>query len=250
MKYIGYILLLPILFVACRKNKKDDNGGTGANNFAYTIKYDSVAISQAGVTYNFPFYIKVTGGNIDSNKLTCSIEGLPISVTVEPPSMTVGNLLGGVFSFKIYALPYGDYPFRIKVQSTKYGLQVYNAVLRIVAPPDYTPLLAGSYDSSYDFCSLTGINPKYFTGVYSVPDTAFLLKITNPHNWGTSHVVRAWVYSTVTIPAQVVNGKTMWGSGTYSHDARPGHGGHYIMEIKDTFAAALDTEYCTIHIEH
>lgn len=251
MKIVWCILLVPVLLLACRKKDKDkNNAGNGSNDFAYTIKYDSVISTPDNLTYNFAFYINVSAGNIDSNRLTCSVEGLPALVSVSPSSQTVGNLLGGVFSFTIHSLPYGDYPFQLKVQSVKYGIQTYNAVLRIIPAPDYAPMLVGIYDSCYDFCSQTGVNPKYGATVSNVFDTAFLLKVTNVHNWGSAAVLRAWVGNAITVPLQTVNGKTMWGSGTYSHDARPMHEGHYIIEIKDTFAVASDTEYCTIHIEH
>ena len=250
MKHFWLILLLPALLWGCRKKNKgnDDDNGTDPADFAYTIKYDSISSSAPSADYNFSFYIKVTKGDIADNQLRCSIEGLS-AVTVTPAAMTVTHLLGGVFTFKIGSLPVGDHPFTIKVDSKKFGMQSYNAVLRIVAPADYAPILAGTYDSCYSFCngSLSG---KYGSVVSAVAGTPYTLRMTNLHQLGTGVVVTAQVSTIVVVPVQTAGSKTIWGRGTYSHDARPGHESHYLMSITDTVAEGIDTQVCTVHVEH
>ncbi|GAA4461952.1 hypothetical protein GCM10023093_07600 [Nemorincola caseinilytica] len=248
MKRYWLALLVPALLLGCRKNKNGgDNNGT--DDFAYTMKYDSVSSTQNGIDYNFSFYIKVTKGDIADNALRCTVEGLPSSVTVTPASLTVTHLLGGVFTLKLGSLPAGDHPFQLKVDSKKFGVQTYNAVLRIVAAPDYAPILAGTYDSCYNYCE-GDLSGRYISVVSAVTDTPYLLRLTNLHQMGSGVVVRAWVSNKVTIPVQTADGKTIWGRGTYSHDARPGHESHYMMSIDDTIVSGLDTLTCTVHVEH
>lgn len=250
MKFRYLFFLLPVLLFGCKKkhnNTTDPNGNSGV--FSYAPKYDSIVSSPANSMYNFSFTIKVLSGKIAENKLTCSIEGLPAEVVVTPDSLVVGQLLGGVFSFNVGNLPIGYYPFLLKIRSQKYGLQVYHLSLHIVPLPDYAPLLAGTYDSCYDYCG--GIDfVHYASQVTTVVDTPFLIKLNNIQNFGSSFVVRARVSKTVTVPVQTVGGKTIWGSGTYTRDARPGHEDYFIMTIKDTLVSGVDTQICTMHIEH
>lgn len=246
-----YIFLLAPIFLLCCKKKQNgtDSNNTTANNFAYTVQYNPVVSSAAGAKYNFSFNIKVLSGNISQNNLTCEIDGLPGVIAVSPAALTVGHLLGGNFTFDIGSLPLGDYPFRLKINSTKYGEQVHNLTLRIVPLPDYAPLLVGAYDSCYDFCN--GSDFIYYPAQLSVvADTPFLLKIANIQNLGSGFVVRAWVSKSVTIPMQTVGSKIIWGTGTYNQDARPGHGGDYVLSVKDTIVSGTDTTTCTMHIEH
>ena len=158
-------------------------------------------------------------------------------------------MLGGVFPMKIGNLAVGNYYYRLKIYSEKYGNQFYNSVLKIQPRPDNAPILAAAYDSSFDYCNLSGL-AFYPSVAATVADTPYLLRISNVHGLGSGVVVRAWVGTgTVTIPAQPAGSKTIWGSGTYSEDARPGHTGHYIVEIKDTVATVSDTDYCTLHLQ-
>jgi len=249
MKYLYLLLLASVLLLCCRKKHKTDDSTNSSNDFAYAVKCDSIISSPANSTYNFPFNIKLISGNISENKLTCSIQGMPGGVSVAPSTIVVGQLLSGLFTFSIGNLPVGDYPFKLNIKSEKYGEQVKLLVLRITALPDYAPLLAGSYDSCYDYCIDTGVK-KYASQVATVADTPFLLKISNIRSYGSDFIVRAWVSKSVVIPVQTVSGKTIWGSGTYNQDARPKHGGHYVMAISDTIATGADTQFCTIHIEH
>jgi|GEM_PF-3135676 len=245
-------MLLPAMLLGCRKKNNSDNTGNnpGANEFAYSVSFDSVSQTPAGGGYNFSFYVKVKKGDINTNKLTCSIEGLPAAATVTPASMTVSSLLGGVFYFDVSTLTAGDYPFRLRVSSAKYGDEYYDAVLRLSAPFDFATLLAGNYDSSYDFCALSALT-KYQCTVSAVTDTPYLLKITNFQHLGSDVVLRAWVSDVIAIPEQSIpGGKTIRGTGTFSQDARPGHEAHYLMAVTDTITTGTSEDICTTHIEH
>lgn len=251
MKFRYFLLLVPVLLFGCKKKNNDNTPHPVINNsnFSYSVKYDSIVSSAANSTLNFSFNIKVLTGKITDNKLTCSIEGLPSTVSVAPASIVVSQLLGGVFTFYIGDLPLGYYPFVLKIKSEKYGVQAYNVSLRIVAPLDYSPLLAGTYDSCYDYCGGADFF-HYASQVTTVADTPFLIKLNNIQNFGSGFVVRAWVSKTITIPLQSVGGKTIWGRGTYSRDGRPGHENDFVMAVKDTIVTGIDTQICTMHIEH
>ncbi len=244
------MVLLSVVCLCCRKKNSEPTTTTTDDNFGYTVKYDSVITANAAATHIFSFSIKVLGGNIANNKLTCMIEGLPATVSVDPDSIVVGQLLGGVFYMSIgTTIAIGDYPFTLKIRSARYGLRTYNLVLRIVPPTDFAPMLAGAYDSCYDYCPGPGFT-YYSTNVSVVTDTPYLLRLTNVRNWGTTAVVRAWVSSVITVPLQEVAGRKIWGKGTYSQDARAGHEGQYLMSISDTIVTGTDTVGCTMHIEH
>lgn len=250
-KYVSILLAVAILAVCCKKKGTDDGtGNTGSNaEFSYTLKSDSVISVYSNSTYYLSFSLAVSKGSISKNLVTCTLEGLPDNVRITPPKIVVGNLMGGLFQLDIGTLSYGDYPFYIVHQSEKFGTQKQKVILRITAPPDYAALMAGTYDSSYDFCPDSGFY-NYTSVVSTVPDTAYLAKISNIRALGSDFIVRAWINNTISIPLQTVKGHTIWGSGTYAQDARPGHGGDYVMSIKDTIVTGTDTLGCTIHIEH
>lgn len=234
----------------CNKKTSDNNSQPSTETeFAYTMSYDSVVRMPANSTHYFYFTIKVLGGNIVDNSIQFSLVGLPGQASCTPASITVTQMLGGTFEIHAGDLQNLDYPFRLKATSTKYGDQYYNMILRITPIPDYAPLLAGTYDTSYDYCLDEGII-NYPATVSTVTDTPYLMKIANMQNLGSGFVVRAYVSNAITVPYQTVSGKNIWGTGTFSQDARPGHAGDYMMEIKDTIAVGTDTTYCTMHIEH
>ena len=249
MKYLSSILLLAFLFISCKKkNNNDNNSGNGTKDFSYSVKFDSIVTTTPQSAAIFVFSIKVLSGDIAANKLYCSITGLPTNMSVSPSSLAVTQLLGGVFTFNIGTAFYGDYPCLLKISGQNQADKIYNFKLRIVPPTDYAPLLAGTYDSCYDFCSMSGFT--YYSSVVStVADTPYLLKLTNIQNLGTDAIVRAWISNLVTVPLQSVSGKTIWGKGTYSQDARPGHSEDFILTIDDTLVSGTDTQTCTMHIE-
>ncbi len=249
MKLRHILFLAPLLLFCCKKKDKGNETPDPSANFAYSVKYDSILSSAASSTCILSFTVKVGSGNIAENRLTCSLSGLPAAVSVSPATLTVAQLLGGVFTFNIGTIALGDYPFQLKIKSDKYGVQSHNLVLRIISPPDYAPLISGIYSSCYDYCPDSGFY-NYSTQASTVPDTPFLLKISNVRNMGSSAIVRVWVSKNLVVPLQDVGGKKIWGSGTYSQDARPGHGGDYVMAIKDTLVTGTDTLACTMHIEH
>jgi hypothetical protein len=249
MKYLLLLLTVPVVFASCKKKKTPDDPNAAKGEFAFTVKNAPIVISESYKTFYFPFNIKLLSGTILGNDLTCSLDGLPDAVSATPSSMVVGQSLGGIFTISVGPVSLGDYPFRIKVVSAKYGEQFYNATLRITLPPDHAPMLAGSYDSCYDYCPDSGF-VHYAATAAVMADTPFILKITNLRNLGNAFVVRATISDAISIPIQTVDGKTVWGSGTYSQDARPGHGGDYVMTIAETIVSGVDTQVCTAHIEH
>lgn len=248
MKFTYLLFIVPLLLFSCKKKNTDTNTA-GANDFAYSVSHNPVIEVPANSIYNFSFNIKVLSGSIADNKLTCFIDGLPVKVTASPDSILVGQLLGGVFSLDVGIIALGEYPFQLKIRSAKYGLQTYSVTLRIVSPPDFAPLLAGVYDSCYDYCPGPGFT-YYPSTASTVADTPFLLKLSNVRGMGTGVIVRAWISNTVVVPYQEVAGVKIWGSGTYAQDGRPGHGGDYVMSVKDTIVTGTDTVGCTMHIEH
>lgn len=251
MKYIALILAFALLTPGCRKKGIDNNNDTssGSGEFSYAMISEPVITTFANSTYYLSFSLKVSKGDIMANPVTCSLEGLPDNVRITPASIVVGRLSGGLFKLDIGTLSFGDYTFYIVHKSEKFGTQKQKVILRIAAPPDYAALLAGTYDSSYDFCPDSGFY-YYASSVTTVADTPYLAKISNIRGLGTDFVVRVWMNNTITIPVQTVKGRTIWGSGTFAEDARPGHGGDYVMSIKDTIVTGADTLICTIHLEH
>lgn len=249
MKYLSSILILIVLLASCKKkNNTDNNSGNSDTEFSYSVKFDSVVTTTPQSAAIFVFSIKVLSGDIANNKLYCSIAGLPSNMSVTPSTLAVTQLLGGVFTFNIGTAFYGDYPCQLKISSQNKTEKIYNFKLRIVPPTDYAPMLAGTYDSCYDFCSISGFT-YYSSAVTTVADTPYLLKLSNIQNWGSDAIVRAWISNIVTVPLQVVAGKTIWGKGTYNQDARPGHTGDFIITIDDTLVSGTDTQTCTMHIE-
>jgi hypothetical protein len=249
MRVLLLLLSVPLFFFGCRKKNNNPDVTNQSGTFAYTVVYDSILQASANSVYYFPFNIKVLGGDIAKNMLTCTLDEVPAYVAANPASMVVGKLKSGVFTLSIGNLPKGDYPFKLKIFSALYGEQVSVVKLRIIPMTDFAPILAGVYDSCYDYCPDSGFY-HYSSQVSTVADTPYLLKISNIRNLGTDLVVRAWVSKSVRIPVQTTGGKTIWGTGDYSQDARPGHGGHYMLAIKDTIVTGVDTQVCTMHIEH
>ena len=250
MKYLSSILLLALLFTSCKKKSVNDNNTSNSGaEFSYSVTYDSVVTTTPQSSAIFVFSIKVLSGDIAANKLYCSITGLPSNMSVAPSTLAVTQLLGGIFTFNIGTAFYGDYPCQLKISTQNKADRIINFKIRIVPPTDYAPMLAGKYDSCYDFCSMSGFT--YYSSVVStVADTPYLLKLSNIQNLGSDAIVRAWISNIVTVPIQSVAGKTIWGKGTYSKDARPGHTGDFILTIDDTLVSGTDTQTCIMHIEH
>lgn len=241
-----------LLLFSCKKKGSNSPGTDNTNEqFAFSVTYDTVLTMEPDFTKYFFFSVKVLGGDITSNPLTCSLEGLPPGVaSASPGNFVVTNLLGGNFQVHTNStITIGDYAFRLKVNSELYGDKYYNATLRVTSPEDYAALLAGTYDSCYDYCPDSGFY-YYASQLNAIPDTPYVLKMTNIRNLGAGFVVRATIGKTVVIPVQASAGRTIWGSGSFSQDARPGHGGDYLMAINDTIVTGSDTLACTIHIEH
>lgn len=250
MKYAHLLFAALLLSVSCKKEpEKVPDTSTGTGDFAYEVDVASIVRSPANAEYSFVFNIKLLSGSIVGNNVTCFVEDLPPQVGVSPGSVSVGHLLGGVFTFDVGNLTIGDYPFRLKTYTDKYGEGYTDVTLRITPIPDIVPHLTGTYDSCYDYCPDSGF--VYYSSVLSaVPDSPYVLNISNIRNAGSDVIVRAVVDDKVSIPVQSFGAKTIWGSGTYGIDSRPSHGGDYILTLNDTIVSGTDTLTCTMHIEH
>jgi hypothetical protein len=247
MKICRLLYLLPLFFCCCTKPESHPVV-MPVEPFVFTARYDSVITCTPNSTFIFSFYITVSSGDITANKLHCTISGLPSNVSVNPTDLLVAQLLGGVFTFNIGAVPPGTYPLKFTINSAKYGNQVHTLLLKVVLPPDNAPKLSGNYTGSYDYCQPAGILYNY-SSVVTV-DSAYRIKITNIKNMGGSFIVKAIVSDVISIPVQTVGGITIWGSGTFSHDDRPGFASLYKIIINDTIVHGSDTERCGIHILH
>ena len=246
VRYLAYFL--PFLFCCCSKSQSGSSNPNGGN-VTFTTSYDSVITCQANSKYYFTFGVNVLSGDIAGDPIYCSIVGLPSNITDTPASLRVAQLQGGVFTLSIGNVPVGTDTVHFVVTSSAYGGQTHDLILKIVPAVDYAALLVGTYDSSYDFCTPSIIN--YTAVVAAVADTPSEITIDNIKNLGTGFVVRAWVTNVVTIPAQTVDGYTIWGTGTFTRDSRPAYDTSYIMTINDTLVPpGNDTETCTIHIQH
>jgi hypothetical protein len=230
---------------SCKKNNGDSSTAK-KSEFLFTAIYDSTITMHANSNFNFAFSIQVASGDITQNKLTCSITNLPVSVAVSPSTIVVGSLKSGVFSINIGNRPIGTDTLLFNVNSDKYGLQVHKLLLKVVPLPDNAPLLAGTYTGSFDYCAPVDSFYHYTSGITTVPDTLNLIKIINLRNMGSGVVVRAWVNDGVTIPVQAAGPFTVWGTGSFIHDSAA----IYHLIVNDTLVQGLDTQTCTVHIQH
>ncbi|MES2704303.1 MAG: hypothetical protein V4649_16800 [Bacteroidota bacterium] len=246
MRLLCSILVLLVLLSGCDKKDPDP---VMPDEFVYSTQYNPIISCYAGSSMIFSFNVIVKKGSIAKNKLTCTMQGLPAGATVTPTSQVVGLLLGGVYTFNAGTLPVGDYPVQFSITSDLTGTETRSLIFRVNPLPDYAGTLAGTYIKCFDFCPPTGFT-YYTSTVSAVADTPYLIRISNIKNMGADFIVRAWLSTTVKIPVQTIGDYTIWGSGTYSKDGRPGHENDYVMLVDDTLAHGLDTQRCTMHIEH
>jgi hypothetical protein len=238
--------LFPLLLCCCNKTSPPVTPDPNFN-FEYTAEYDSVIAMPANSTYLFIFNINVTNGDINNNKLGCSITGLPGNITVTPASQVVGRILGGVFTFTSGDIPLGIDTLRFTISCPSTGTVIHKLILRIIPPIDYAPKLAINYDSSYDVCLPQTY--KHRTIVSVAPDTSYTINISNLHNFGDTFLVRARVSDVIVIPFQKVDGVKVWGRGTYTLDYQTGYE-HYAILLNDTMIVGLDTQACTSYIQY
>lgn len=238
-----FLYLLSFYFFGCNKGQSSSSA-PAAKKFSYTISYDSTITVYANSTYNFPFTINVTSGDISQNQLTCSVSGLPAGITVSPSSMTVSYLKSGVFLFTFGNVLPGTYAATFTINSFQAGIQTHNLWLNVIPPKDYGPLLAGTYTGSFDYCTPPGPGGHYTSAV--TVDSAYRIKISNISQLGSGFIVKALLSNVVTIPLQTVDTVKIWGSGTFTTNA----GGQYLMTINDTLVTGLDTQSCVEHIQH
>jgi hypothetical protein len=239
-RYLPYLLL----FLFCCCNKGQTSNSLPKKDFKYIVSYDSVITVTANSTFNFPFTIDVTSGDISQNHLNCSISGLPDSAKVSPAGITVSFLKSGVFLFTIGKMAPGTYSVLFIINSAAYGDEVHPLWLNVVLPKDYAPLLAGTYAGSNDYCTPPAGTYNYTSVVTA--DSAYRLKITNIRHLGSTFAVKAYVSNNIRIPVQTVDTFKIWGSGTYTNTSS----GQYMMTINDTLVTGLDTQRCVVHIQH
>jgi len=246
MRIRSLVWLLLLLLCCCKKHNNPVTPDPNFN-FEYTATYDSVISMPANSSFPFVFYINVVNGDINNNKLSCTITNLPGNVTVIPASQVVGLLMGGVFTFNTGDIPVGCDTVILTISSAATGSTPHRLILNITPPIDYATKLAGIYDSSYDFC-----NPivfKHASVVATVPNTPYTVNISNLNNLGSTFAVSAQVTNIITIPFQTVNGIKVWGSGTYNRDPLTGNL-QFEIAINDTIVTGIDTQVCTAHIQH
>ena len=236
IRYLAW--LFPILFCCCNRTSSPVTPDPNFN-FEYTAVYDSVIAMPANSTFIFIFNINVTNGDINNNRLGCTITGLPGNVTVIPASQVVGLIMGGIFTFTTGDIALGIDTLRFSINSPTTGTVIHKLILKIIPPTDYSPKLAGTYDSAFDLCSSDIY--KHRTIVSTVTDTPYALNIANINNFGSTFVVRAVVSNVVRIPLQTVSGRQIWGSGTYQLDYRTGNT-LFEMAIDDTVVSGIDTQ--------
>lgn len=243
------IFFVLFLFLCCCKKK--DAGSPVPEpvvTFAYTIDYDSVITVYNDGQYNFPFFVKVLAGNIDTNKLNFSITGLPQGITVDPQSQLVGHVLGGTFNFKASGAVPANYPIYMDITGKNVS-EHRRLILKVKPAPDCAPWLVGDYSSCFDYCNPASVF-NYTAHCSTVADTPYLLKITNLRAMGDTVVIRSFVSSAgITIPVQQVHGLVIWGKGTYGKDSRAGHTNDYVISIADTVVSGTDTSTCSVNIK-
>ncbi len=243
--------LLPLFFCSCNKQDNSSNNNPQAE-FIFSVKYDSVYTTYPNSNITIPFNIVVTSGDILQNPVTVSVSGLPSSILVTPSTQTVTGISGGAFTLAVGNTAPGNDTGSFTISSAAKGTQAHKLIIKVLQPIDYAPKLAGTYNTSYDFCQPDSFF-NYTSVVTNVADTPYLVKISNIKNIGPGYKVRAWLSlmggSTVTIPVQSVGPYTIWGAGTFFHDIAP-YDTLYQMAIHDTLVMGIDTQYCTIHIQH
>ena len=248
MKIRALAFLLLIFFCCCHKTKKNSNGNN-SNTFTYTTTYDSVITTYANTSKLFTFQVNVLTGSITDSPLTYSIGGVPTGVTVNPATVEVTALLGGNYNIVVGNVPVGDYKLTFVSSTAKGVSKNYNLKLRVIGLPDYALKLEGTYPGSYDFCIPENMFYNHTSVVSSVSGTPYQIKISNVKSMGAGVYVTANVSTVVTVPFQTVGAYKIWGTGTFTHDNPPYDTG-YQMTIYDTMVNGVDTQHCTMHVQH
>jgi len=241
MKFRLAVFLLSVLFLCC--NKGTDTVTKPPAPFSFTSRYDSIYTCYPYSNVTLSFTINVTNGDILGNPVTYTVAGLPPTITATPVTQTVGGVMGGAFTLTLGNIAAGTYLAHFIISSKVTGVDSHKLILNVIPPIDYAPLMAGTYDSAYDFCYPDSFF-HYTSVVSAVADTPYLVKISNIKKLGAGFKIRAWLNKTITVPVQYVGGYTIWGSGSYFKD-----GAGYSMRIDDTLVKGIDTQRCTIHIE-
>ena len=247
MKMLRLIWLLPILFCCCHKSNNNSNNKT--SGFTYSTTYDSVITTYANKSLPFSFTVNVLTGSITGNTLTYSISGLPAGVTAAPASIQVNGQLGGLFNITVDSIAAGNYPLSLVSSCTATGTRNQNLVLKVLAMPDYTLLLSGTYPNSHNYCQPRDTLYSFSSVVSAVTGTPYSINISNLRIFDTSLQITAMLSDVVKVPYQVHGSYAIWGSGNYTHD-NPPNSSLYMLTLYDTTVHGTDTEACLIHIQH
>lgn len=254
MNWKGLTTIVLLAFLCCcNKNNSSNNNVVNppaTTGFGYYLSYDPVISIYANSNFNFPFFIIVDSGDISTNPLTVTITSLPAYTSCTPSSLIVTQLLGGVLNIKVGNLAAGTYKMQLVINGTANGSKSHNLFLKINPLPDYSALLARTYTGCYDFCTPINSLTYYTSVVTKIVDTPYKISISNIKKLGSSFVVRAWLSNIVTIPRQTIGPYTIWGSGTFGKDSRAAFDSLYTMTINDTLVSGVDTQYCTVHVQH
>jgi len=250
---IGYLVLfLVLLCFGCTKPQTATPIANQDTTFSYITYYDSVISCNANSAYTLVFNINVLNGNIEYNRVSYNITNLPSGFSVIPSSLSVGELMGGVFSFNTGNVAIGTDTVLLNISTVAGGSKAHRLIFNIIPYPDFSGKLAGMYHTSFDFCQPDSIT-NYTSVVTTVPGIPYALHISNVKNLGMGFIVNAFVSetspATVFIPFQTVSGYKIWGTGEFNHDAPP-YDTAYQATIYDTMVHGIDTERCIIHLLH
>ena len=243
MRHLSLVVIISVLFICC--GKKDSGTVTKPPaGFTFTTSYDSVYSCYPNSNVTLSFTINVESGDITSNPVTYTITGLPPNVTVTPATQTVGGVLGGAFTITLGNVPKGADTAKLIISSAATGTETHKIIFNVHDPVDNAPMLAATYNHCYDYCQPTGFF-YYSSVVATVPDTPYLVRISNVRNLGTGVGLKAWISNVVQVPVQWAGAYKVWGSGHYFKDT----GSFFRMEINDTMVSGTDTQYSVVHIE-
>lgn len=238
------VWLLPLLFCCCHKN----DGNKKAIAFTFSTTYDSVITSYPNKHYEFSFSINVLTGSITNNAISYTISGLPANVTVSPAAQAVSGTLGGLFDIAIGDVAAGSYKLKL-VSNSAAGIQNHNLTLVVLPAVDYAAKLAGFYPGSFDYCTPADTIYHYTSVVSFTTGIPGKVSISNVRIFDTSFTIAATLSNIVSVAPQVIGSYVIWGTGTFTHDNAP-YDTLYQMTVYDTIAHGVDTQLCTMHVQH
>jgi hypothetical protein len=212
MKRIFYLLLMPLLFLACKKEKS--TAPETALDFSISGLPDTVVIEQTD-TLDIPFSIKYLSGRK---------ERVVLMLTNLPASMTAGfaaDINTPTFATSLRLVTHGTdtdtYTIHLTGESADLEKTADLQIKVVPNPVNPSSVLVGTYLESGP-CTASG----------NISDTVTVTTITNSFNkiqlrglWTGNTITKINadvdpVQHTVSIPTQVVNNASYTGYGTYS----------------------------------